>query len=143
MISNEALAQHPHPLHRAFQLQKYIAELKAEVAGAEVEFSQIVLHCREKNLLEDGYYHLKVSSSTRHTVNPVKFAENFPEANDHLMQLFITAMQSDLKTIQEKKILPEITVENALREVGKDLLYKMACDAKVSEKATVVVGPAK
>lgn len=138
MITNDELEIHPHPLRRAYQIQKLIESLEMDIAAARTELAQITIYCREKNKLTDSGYSIVVKTSTRHSVNPEKFKEAFPEANEHLVQLFVTGWQSDLKRIQDTGVLPDITVANALREVGKAHLYEKACDKHVSEKVTIV-----
>jgi hypothetical protein len=138
MIQNEELISMPHPLIRAHRLQKHIEILKQELAGAETEYNQIVLHCREKKELDDGEYHLTVKSTTRHKIVPEKFAELFPEANTILLSLESKYIQSELDRLIEKRILPSIKMEDAKKHVGSVALLQ-ACIPSVTEHVTITV----
>lgn len=143
MLTNDELSIHPHPLQRAYHLQKHIAELQMAIEGARTELNQILLYCNEKEQFDDDKFHLSVSRKIRHKVNPEKFAREFREANDELVQNYIVCISEGLKAVEQTRILPEINVAAAAPLVGKIPLYEKACDKSVTETYAVVVAPDK
>lgn len=137
MLMNNELATHPHPLIYAYNLQKKIQAMKDDIAGMEVEFNQIILHCKEVGLMSQDGFVVKAKQTVRRTIDPVLFAMDFPDANDILVSKYAAFIGTELDKLITTKILPSIKIEDAKDLVGNVVLDK-ACKFSITEKISIV-----
>lgn len=142
MMTNVEIAELENPLKTAYAIQHQMAELKMRLTGLETDFRQIILYCKALGKTTVGNYDLTVKRDIRRTVDPRKFAEMFPEANEHLLQMQLALLDTEIERLTSVGILSEITIENAKRYVGEKAL-DAACNSKVYEKETITVNPDK
>jgi hypothetical protein len=126
-----------NPILRAVHIQDRIAQLKEELSGLEVEYNQIVLHCREHGYLSEAGYTISTKITPKRTIDPFLFANQFPEANQILVQKQAAFLGSELDKLVSMKILPSIRIEDAKELVGNTLLDS-ACRFSATEKTTIV-----
>jgi|WetSurMetagenome_2_1015567.scaffolds.fasta_scaffold02467_15 hypothetical protein len=137
MLTTIQLSEMKNPILKALRLQDQIAALKNDLAAAEVEYNQIIMHCREEGYLKEAGYVISTRITTKRVIDPTLFANQFPEANAHLVQKQAAFLGTELDKLVSMKILPSIRVEDAKELVGNTLLDS-ACRFTVSEKTTVV-----
>ena len=137
MLTSKELDVDEHPLRHALAIQQAIERLQIELDGLQVEYQQLILHCKEKAIeRQDGYTLLTKRREIR-KVDPDLFARTFPEANAHLVAKQAAFMGTELDKLVQSKVLPAIAVKDAEELVGKIPLMK-ACTLNVIEKITVV-----
>lgn len=140
MMLNTALEALENPLQTAYAIQHQIAELEMRLQGLKTDYAQVINFCRDKNKTDNGGYHLTVKVTERRSVNPKRFSELFPEANETLLQSHLAYMSTEIEKIHVSGILPSITVENAKKYVG-DKELSTACDISRSEQVKIVCDP--
>lgn len=136
MLTSKELDVDEHPLRHALAIQQAIERLTMELEGLQVEYNQIIEHCKEKGIgKQDGYVLARKSRGIR-KVDPDLFARTFPEENAILVQRQAAFMGTELDKLVQSKVLPSITVKDAEALVGSIPLMK-ACTLNVVEKFTV------
>jgi hypothetical protein len=137
MLTNSELAEIKNPLKYAKGLQDKLNTLQETLDGLTIEYNQVVLHCREKNIMEMDEYSLSITKKSTYKINPQKFAELFPDVNSILVKRELAYMTSEIKHLQDSKILSAITKKDVGKQVGKRALIP-ACDVSVSETIKVI-----
>lgn len=137
LLTNTELSLDKHPLKHALVIQQAIQRLQIELEGLQVEYNQIILHCKEKKIEKQDGLVIHTKRREIRKVDPDLFARTFPEANMHLVQKQAAYMGSELDNLVTKKVLQSISVKDAEELVGKIPLMK-ACVINVVEQVSVV-----
>jgi hypothetical protein len=137
VLTSKELSLDEHPLRHALAIQQAIERIKTELEGLQVEYNQIILHCKEKAIERQDGLTMHVRKREIRKVDPDLFARTFPEANMHLVQKQAAYMGSELDNLVQKKVLQSISVKDAEELVGKIPLMK-ACTINVVEQVSVV-----
>jgi hypothetical protein len=136
VLTSKELDVDQHPLRHALAIQQAIERLQIELEGLQVEYNQIILHCKEKGISKQDGYTVCIRRREIRKVDPDLFARTFPEENVILVQKQAAFMGTELDKLVQSKVLPSITVKDAEELVGKIPLMK-ACVLSVSEKITI------
>ena len=137
MLTNNELSLDAHPLRHALAIQQAIERLQIELEGLQVEYNQIILHCKEKAIERQDGLTIHTRRKEIRKVDPDLFARTFPEANQHLVQKQAAYMGSELDNLVQHKVLKSISVKDAEDLVGKIPLMK-ACTLNIVEQVSVV-----
>jgi hypothetical protein len=137
MLTTIQLLEMKNPIVRALTLQDQIAALKADLAGIEIEYNQIIMHCKEQGYLKEAGYVISTKITPKRTIDPYLFREQFPEANAILVQKQAAFLGSELDKLVALKVLPSIRIEDAKELVGNTMLDS-ACRFSATEKTSVV-----
>jgi hypothetical protein len=137
LLTSKELSLDAHPLRHALAIQQAIERLQIELEGLQVEYNQIILHCKEKAIERQDGLTMRTKRREIRKVDPDLFARTFPEANMHLVQKQAAYMGSELDNLVQKKVLQSISVKDAEELVGKIPLMK-ACTINVVEQVSVV-----
>lgn len=137
MLTSKELSLDEHPLRHAHAIQQAIERLQIELEGLQVEYNQIILHCKEKGIVARDGYAIHTRRREIRKVDPDLFARTFPEANALLVQKQAAYMGSELDNLVQKKVLQSIKVQDAEELVGKIPLAR-ACTINVVEQVSVV-----
>jgi hypothetical protein len=136
VLTSKELDVDEHPLRHALAIQQAIERLTAELEGLQVEYNQIVLHCKEKGIGKQDGYALITKKRMIRKVDPDLFARTFPEENAILVQKEAAFIGTELDKLVQSKVLPSITVKDAEELVGSIPLMK-ACVVNVIEKVSI------
>jgi hypothetical protein len=137
MLTNTELTNLANPLQHAKELQDKIDSYQEQLDGLNIEFNQVVLFCREKNITEKEGYSLIISKKTTYKIDPKKFAKLFPDTNTNLIKKEIAFLNSEIKRIESEKVLSAINKKAVEKQVSKKELIK-ACNPTVSENTRIV-----
>lgn len=137
MLTSKELDIDEHPLRHALAIQQAIERLTMELEGLQVEYNQIILHCKYKGIDKQDGYALHTKRREMRKVDPDLFSRTFPEENSILVQKQAAFIGTELDKLVQSRVLPSITIKDAEELVGKIPLMK-ACVISVSEKISVV-----
>jgi hypothetical protein len=136
MFTNTQLRCFHNPVAVAYQCQEKVEKLKADLAAAEIEYNQVINHCRNNKVLEFEGFAIFVKPMPRRMIIPKTFARLFPEENKILVDKEVAFITTELNKIKETQVLLSIRIEDVKGMVADDILTQ-ACVVAMNEKVTV------